>query len=57
MKNLDEYTVSLLTEKEIETLSGGQISPKSSFGGDVGYIIGWVLSAMDKGASAMQFEG
>ncbi len=38
---------------ELVDVRGGHITKDSSFGHDVGFIIGWVFSAMGKGASAI----
>ena len=46
-----------LTHDELVNLNGGTTEPltkSSTWGQDVGYIVGWLLSAMGKGASAIQ---
>lgn len=52
MENLIE-----LDKNELITINGGQkdaLSKSSSFGEDVGYICGWIIGAMCKGASAIK---
>ncbi|MDQ6477420.1 hypothetical protein [Dyadobacter sp. LHD-138] len=41
-----------LAYEEMVSIEGGKLD--RSFGGDVGYVLGWLLSAMGKGASAIQ---
>ncbi len=43
-----------LSFDEMLKVNGGYITKDTSFGYDVGYIVGWLLNAMGKGASAIK---
>lgn len=46
-----------LDKNELMSINGGQkepLSQGSSFGQDVGYICGWIIGAMCKGAAAIK---
>ena len=43
-----------LSNDELILTEGGIILSSGSFGSDVGYALGWILSAMGKGASKVR---
>lgn len=44
----------LIKDEAVEIYGGEEDSNESSFGGDVGFLLGYILSAILKGASAIK---
>ena len=52
---ISNLNLELLSSDELIQIDGGKVPDSTtSFGNDVGYYLGWILSAMGKGASAIQ---